>query len=415
MPGSSTDRAFGDFLVESRVLRSESLRQAMASQSALGGRLDTVLLDLDFVSETALLDALGDFFATRTASSSDLTALPPEVARLVSPRLVERFEVVPFRLDGRTLSVATRDPGDPLLEDEISLLTELDVASFIALEIRVHEAMARVYGVPLSVRSASVLRRLGADIDRLDITTTAPVRERRTRPAKETISRAAERAPSATEEGPSRRRPDALALEISTEELSLFPSLRESLEEGGTAEPSLHGRKDHDTAPVEPHNALEVASTALVNAEMREDIADAVLGYCRPILRRRLLLAVRRELVVGWRGEGEGVVDGRIRTIEVPLSDPSVFAGLSQGTPFWLGPLPRMARNQELVRALGGRPPPECIILPLIVRGKTVCFLYGDNVDQPVSGLPISELRRLVAKASLAFQVSILKSKIRNL
>ena len=85
------------------------------------------------------------------------------------------------------------------------------------------------------------------------------------------------------------------------------------------------------------------------------------------------------------------------------------------GMDFWLGPLPRMQRNQDLVRGLGGKPPADCIILPLIVRGKTVCFLYGDNHDQPVSGLPITELRRLVAKASLAFQVYILKGKIRNL
>ena len=38
-----------------------------------------------------------------------------------------------------------------------------------------------------------------------------------------------------------------------------------------------------------------------------------------------------------------------------------------------------------------------------------------DNVEDSVTGLPISHLRRLVAKASLAFQVYILKSKIRNL
>jgi hypothetical protein len=36
-------------------------------------------------------------------------------------------------------------------------------------------------------------------------------------------------------------------------------------------------------------------------------------------------------------------------------------------------------------------------------------------MGQSIGGLPISQLRRLVAKASLAFQVYLFKSKIRNL
>jgi hypothetical protein len=36
-------------------------------------------------------------------------------------------------------------------------------------------------------------------------------------------------------------------------------------------------------------------------------------------------------------------------------------------------------------------------------------------VDDGVAGLPMADLRRLAAKASLAFQVYLMKSKIRNL
>jgi hypothetical protein len=147
---------------------------------------------------------------------------------------------------------------------------------------------------------------------------------------------------------------------------------------------------------------------------MREDIADAVLGHCAPLFHRRLMLVVRNDSILGWRGEGTGVDTEGVRAISIPVTGPSVFLGLLQGSDFWLGPLPQMAHHKDLVEGLGGEPPSECFILPIRLRGKTVCFLYFDNVNEGVSGLPMAELRRLAAKVSLAFQVYLMKSKIRN-
>jgi hypothetical protein len=74
-----------------------------------------------------------------------------------------------------------------------------------------------------------------------------------------------------------------------------------------------------------------------------------------------------------------------------------------------------MPRNLDLVLGLGGDAPKECLILPIALRGKIVCFLYGDNGGEPVRSVPLGELRRLVAKAGVAFQVYLLKGKIRTL
>ncbi len=148
---------------------------------------------------------------------------------------------------------------------------------------------------------------------------------------------------------------------------------------------------------------------------MRDDIADAVLGFCAPLFRRRLMLVNRKGTVMGWRGDGVGVDQKRMREISIPLTDPSVFVGLTQGTELWLGPIPEMPRNMELVAGLGGAAPKDCFILPIMVREKTICFLYCDNLEDGVGGLPMADLRRLAAKAGLAFQVYIMKSKIRTL
>ena len=79
------DKAFGEWLVEERLLRPEGLRQALAIQTSMPGRLDTILLDLGLLAEPTLLDALGRYHRTRTVSRAELSAVSTTVARMVSP------------------------------------------------------------------------------------------------------------------------------------------------------------------------------------------------------------------------------------------------------------------------------------------------------------------------------------------
>ncbi len=86
--------------------------------------------------------------------------------------------------------------------------------------------------------------------------------------------------------------------------------------------------------------------------------------------------------------------------------------GLREAENFWLGPLPGLPSNLQMAAALGG-PSKDCLALPIVLRGKVVAYLYGDNGNTGVAGAPLAALRRLAGKAGLAFEVYILKSKIR--
>ncbi|MFV2071327.1 MAG: hypothetical protein ACC742_01560 [Thermoanaerobaculales bacterium] len=409
------DEGFGGWLVKEGLLRPEGLRQALDTQQTIQTQLDTILLDLKLLPEQTLLNALGSFHKTRTVSGAELSAISPAVARLVSPRIASRLQIVPFKLEGKTLSVAGLDPGDLLVEDELALMTGCMVGSYVTLEARLMEALHRLYGVQLTPQFVSLVKRLSG------LRRPAPA-ETKALTDSPKAARSASRIETprpAARAGRRPRRPPPIEeqLEVSTEELELFPSLRNSV---GDMHPGAHSVAVMPdprvaTADLGPEERLAEAAVGLQNAEMREDIADAVLGFCAPLFRRRLLLAMRRDRVMGWRGEGDGIDPSKVRAIDIPLAEPSVFVGLTHGAEFWLGPLPTMPRNLEIVLALGGTAPTECFLLPMTVREKTVCFLYGDNVDDGVGGLPMRDLRRLGAKASLAFQVYLMKSKIRNL
>jgi len=403
------DRAFGEYLASTGLLSREALRQARDTQSLLGGRLDTVLLDLGLLGENALLHALGRFRSTRTVSSYQLARITPEVARAISSRVAIRLEVVPFRREGRILSIATLNPSDLLVEDELAQLTDCMVASFVALEVRLYETMARLYGVQPSIQMLSVLERLD-HVARVE----APSHQDEAPAGPEGVEKGATAAPAPRSPLPPDARPEPdgpLALEISREELQQFPSFAAAAQ----GDLRLHGRPPDTTGDPSVEELLERAGDALEHAEVRDDISDAVLGFCAPILARRLLLAMRGDTIVGWRGAGEGVRPAAIEALSIPVAEPSVFTGLVQGAGLWLGPLPRTPSNDLLVRALGGAPAAPCLVLPLAVRGKTVAFLYGDNAGRSLAEVPLPHLKRLLAKADLALQIYLLRSKIRRL
>ncbi len=413
-----SERGFGEFLVTQGILHSEGLRQALDTQRSMEGRLDTVLLDLGLVAEPVLLEALGRYHSARTAARKDLAAITPEVARLISPRVATRLHVVPFRMDGKTVNVATLDPGDLLIEDEIGLLTNSMVASFVALEVRLYEAMARLYEVEPSIQIASVLKRLNENGSGRNGRSprSGEGRSAATGLRTDTQPRPVDTGPVARSHRPRRSPDDSMVLEISADELDEFPSLRGDLD----PETGASGNQDDDAVtlppePLGPDGRLNIASITMQNAEMREEIGDALLEFCAPYLGRRLLLVVRRGQVIGWRGDGSDIDRDGLRDLSIALDRPTVFGRVSKSSEYWRGPLPKMPADQPLVRALAGMPPSDCIILPMFVGGKPLGFLYGDNLDRGVSDAPIEHLRRLVAKADLAFQVYLLKGKIRTL
>lgn len=422
------DLGFGKWLEGRGLLAKDDLRRAHDAQRGRLGRLDTEIIDLQLLSENSTLDALGRFHNTRTVTGSELEVASPAAVRMLTPRIASRLGVVPFKIEGKTLSVATLSPGDLLIEDEIAQLTGCMVASFVTLEIRFVEALNRHYRAPITARYAGLIRRLS-------------------RPREPKDAAEARRAPEVLEHSPApsypaagerrkgeRRKTPQIpvvedALELSTEELDLFPSLRGddgpsaektggisgavALAKDGSAPTPPRRERPIEAPEVGPESLLEAASLAMQNVEMRDDIADAVLGFCAPLFRRRMMLVRRKETIIGWRGEGAGVDEQVARSISIPVGEPSVFSGLLQGAEFWLGPLPSMPQNSDLVMALGGPPPKDCFVLPVRVRDRVVCFFYGDNQDGGVGGPPLAELKRLAAKAGIAFQIYLMKGKIR--
>lgn len=394
---------FGEFLVGEGKLSPDGLKKAIEMQQVAGGRLGTNILELGLMGEDELLAALGRYRRTSTVSAFQLRSVPREPLQLVPPEIARRHLFVPIERRGNTLTLASRDPGDLLVEDELGYLTSCLVKTVIGLELRIHQALEKYYRIPQPTRLSGLARRLdGAgqgrparvepEDDERPAAAPAPSEPRRPEPVKGAAEPAA---PKRGGPEPPRRESEIRYIELNQEERA---RIYEADRNRGT-----------------PRERLAAAAEELSKLTIRDEIADVLLDFSRPYLGRRILLVRRKDHIVGWRGEGSGIDVEMVRAIEIPAGEPSVFVTFSQGSDFWLGTLAPLAAHRSLIDALGGLPPKDCLILSVTLRSRLVCFLYGDNREASVSGVPLAELKRLARKAGVAFEVSILKNKIRTL
>jgi len=416
----------GEALVEAGWVRARDVAKALALQSDFGGRLGTNLLEIGAVSEGELLSVLGRLRRTQTAEGEAFRSVPPEVLRLVPPKLARRFEVVPIRRSGGSLLVAGLDPGDAVAEDELSTITGTLVRTVIGLEIRVRAALERYYRIPQSVRLGALSRRLdgGANGGASGGHEMPRAGGGVSRQASPVPAAALRTAPAAVgERSLDRRRPQpggrvetVREIELSAEEhASIFGAQRGSSRAVGRGSGKHRASEPTSVDLVADADArLTAIADALAHAEMRDDVADAVLSFCAPDFCRRILLIRRGDQILGWRGEGTGVEQEAVRQVEIDAGRPSLFGNLRENPQLWRGPLPPFPAQASLLGVLG-EAPAGCVVAPLAVRGKIIAFLYADNKADGVDKAPVGQLERLAQMAGLALEVALLKNKIRTL
>lgn len=412
----------GDALIEAGYVEPRSVTKALDLQASFGGRLGTNLLEIGAVGETDLTAVLGRINRTQTVDPEALRSVPPEVIRMVPPRMAKRFGVVPFQHSGGSLLVAGLDPGDAVTEDELSMITGALVRTVIGLEVRIRAALERYYRIPQSVRLEALSRRLDGRSSRLDDPADAIPSSSVPPPSAVPASLRTRETDGSIE----RRRPRLVKrraevpreIELTDEEHDrIFGESRDEPRDEPGDEPREEGSPDGDHGNLDTR--LETASRALARAAMRDDVADALLAFAAPDFARRLLLIRRGSQILGWRGEGQGIAPKAVRKLLIETDAPSLFANLTDHPQTWRGPLPPFPAHEPLVAVLGGTPA-RCVALPLMVRGRVIAFWFlcpdpTRTESASVSNSVIEGLERVASMAGLAFEVALLRNKIRTL
>ena len=386
-------RQVAEYLLEHGWVNSAQLEEARRTQSFFGGRLDSQLLRLGYVSEAALGEALTEVTGVPYASWEHLRTATPGVLESIPVGLVERLRVCPFRLEEGRLRVATINPRDAAMLRDLQAATERVIEPWITTEPLLFQALERHY--------------------RIRFEATRPIRPAveasrpmptRARPA------ATDEAPHVEDTGPEMGL-DGLPLDAEASIDSFI--LRRS--DASTEEIGASRSVRASVVPTNEGAALEALDESLAGARDRDEIAEALFAFGGTRSSRCGLFAVGKDGIRGIAGRGRAFDTERLRTLTLPVGSGTVFDTALQSRDFYFGVVPALPANRDLYTALGGRLPANVMLFPIILKERTVALYYLDGDDGPLLKPDIPLMRRVAAKAGLAFEMLLLRNKLREI
>jgi hypothetical protein len=146
-------------LIARGLLPAGTVEQAMQRARRDGGALDTALLEMGVISEAGMLQAVSDVAGTRLVNLADFEP-NPEATPLMPAKMARQLNVVPLSVDGQALHLASAYPLAASQLKEVGFLLGRKLELWVALEARVKDWQAQIYGEPLEYRYAKLLAAL---------------------------------------------------------------------------------------------------------------------------------------------------------------------------------------------------------------------------------------------------------------
>lgn len=369
----------GELLIKEKLITNEQLEEALKLQVIFGIKLGSSLIELGYIDEKSLARLLSTKLGVPAATRKDLTELPYKTYSLLPAAIAEKYRVIPFRLENRRLSVAMSDPMDLKALDELAFITGYIIQPHIIPDVHISYALEKYYQVSRDMRYL----RVGGAFKR-------PVTEKKSQPAAEEASENIT-VTYAKDDG------ELLNIEI-PKEFEGFGNLPDLPDE---PEPvAVLGRY-----------TVDQLSMDFAAARERDEVADIFIKYLGQEFPKGALFIIRGRNAVGWRAIVDGSKVAMFDALLVDLTVPSVLQNAIKESRFSMGPVGDVPGNLPIATSLRLAPRDTMLAIPIIMLNKIVAVVLV-SADVEALGKRLHELQKLVYKASLAFEMLIIRNKI---
>jgi hypothetical protein len=428
-------------IVKQRVASMHDVEEALARQVLYGGDLATNLLELAAVPEADLTQLLAESHALAPAAIGELPRASEAVLRLVPGELAQRHAFFPLEEREGVLRIAVSEPLPPEVEEDLCFALGVRLEQSSAPVVRIRQAIARDYALPLDRRTLRLIAKLEGHPDPSPSSLpAAPLLAGRgpslPRPASvppimyppETeLSPPGMRAtpppparatppppPQPPAEPPPTPAPGPTESQAATtrDQRRPTPAAQPKPEPAASPEPAKRARSSGSLRAVSlapasieasrrrhrgPYTAA-MAEDDLMRAESRDDALRAFFDFVSQYFEYCALFAVQSDIAEGRDAHGPGASAERISRIGVPLDLPGALSAAKQEGTWRLHRLESEGLDASLAKDLERPTGKQVLLAPVIVRGRCVLILYGDHGDADVS---LSEVGDVIAFAPL--------------
>jgi len=144
----------GDMLVNEKAITPEQLGRALEEQRQSGKRLGEVILELGFLDEDLLVQALSNQMGVEVVHPLQMK-IPEEVISLIEPSLLRRHTMIPIRMESLSVvTVAMADPMNMDALDDVTIVTGLQAEAVIASTREINLTIDKYFGNQEAVQAA---------------------------------------------------------------------------------------------------------------------------------------------------------------------------------------------------------------------------------------------------------------------
>ena len=176
-----------DVLRKEGFITEDDLKKAEQHQRNNGGLLSYVLVKLGLVTEEQIVVGLAEQLGIPHMKLTHYK-LDPEVVELLPERIIRKDKVIPLSQSGNTLTVATADPLNVLVIDDLKALTGCNIQTIVATPSEIEQVVGDYY----STRASMNLDKLIAQSEKETETAVEVVRDEQSVDLDELIKEAEE-------------------------------------------------------------------------------------------------------------------------------------------------------------------------------------------------------------------------------
>lgn len=142
------NQRIGDYLVEQGLITPEQLSKVLEAQKESNGskRFGSVVVELGFMSETNFAKALAGKERVQYVDLDNIE-INTEAVQKVPEALAKKHTVIAINVQGKRLTVATDDPTNFFILEDIKASTGMDTVPVLATKSAINKAIGKCYSM----------------------------------------------------------------------------------------------------------------------------------------------------------------------------------------------------------------------------------------------------------------------------
>ena len=151
----------GDCLVQKGMITEEQLSEALVKQKENGTKLGETIVEMGYVSENDMIDVLVEQLGIEYVDVRKIK-VDENAARLLKEDFMRKNGLIPIAFDEllpNVIRVAMADPMDIIAIDDISIITNMQVAPVLSTKGQINMAIDKIFGATQAMQAAEQYRK----------------------------------------------------------------------------------------------------------------------------------------------------------------------------------------------------------------------------------------------------------------